>query len=105
MAAANYRPTHCGPSNRLALWPYGYTGSARNRVRNSSNLVLSIAYSGSHVALSQHLLSFVLQGSPWGGDNTKTQTETDRHASRHAQTVTRIYSLSDAMRSNLKSVR
>ena len=35
------------------------TGIARNRLQNRSNLSLSIASNGSHVALSERLLSFL----------------------------------------------
>ena len=41
------------------LWAHTATGSARNLVRNPSNSALSIEFNGSHVALSQHLLSFL----------------------------------------------
>jgi len=51
------------------------TASARNLVQNPSNSAVSLAFNGSHVALSQHLLSFLLsftwaQVGPWCCNNT-----------------------------------
>ena len=65
---ASYASDHCrtligSSSRRIERYHYHMrvptaTGSARNGVRNPSNSAVSIAFDGSHVALSQYLLSF-----------------------------------------------
>jgi len=60
---ASYRSLWSTNRMRRIEWCHlpAHSRRARNRVRNPSNSALSIASNGSHVALSQHLLSFLLK--------------------------------------------